>query len=114
MIAGLHAVAGEAQHVAHAHRRAAEYVSLDGNAVAVTAGNLHHRRVTDARQQRADGQAGHVAIRTAPVRGIDGIDVALEHAGAPVDILRVGRVRRSQFRGDRKGPGAQHALETTG
>jgi hypothetical protein len=35
-----HVVAGEAEHVAHAHRRRAQQVALDGDAVAVAAGDL--------------------------------------------------------------------------
>ena len=68
MVARLHAVAGQAQHVAHAHRGAAEDVALDRDAVAVAAGDLHDRRVADARQQRADGEARHVAVGAASRR----------------------------------------------
>ena len=111
MIAGLHAVAGEAQHVAHAHRGAAQDVALDGDAVLVAAGDLHDRRVADAREQRADGEARHVAVGAAAVGGVDGIDIAVEDARAPVDVLGIGGIRRRQLRGHRELPGAQHALE---
>jgi len=89
MIAGLHAIACQAQHVAHAHGGPAEDVSLDRDAILVAAGDLHDRRVTDARQQRANRNARHMAIRAASVGRIDGIDITVEHAGAPVHILRV-------------------------
>ena len=111
MIARLHAVAGQAQHVAHAHRRAAENVALNRDAVLVAAGDLHDRRVADARQQRADGDARHVAVRAAAVGGVDGVDIAVEHSCALVHILRIGRVRRRELGGDREAAGAQHALE---
>ena len=97
MIAGLHAVAGEAQQVAHAHRGAAEDVALDGDAVPVAAGDLHDRRIADARQQRAHGEARHVAVGAAAVGGVDGIDVAVEDARAPVDLFRIGRVGRREL-----------------
>jgi hypothetical protein len=86
MIARLYAIAGQAQHVAHPHRRAAQDVALDRDPVAVAAGDLHHRRVADARQQCAHRQARHVAIRARAVGGVDGVDVAVEHARACVDI----------------------------
>ena len=97
VIARLHAVAGQAQHVAHAHRGAAENVALDRDAILVAAGDLHDRRVADPGQQRADGEARHVAVRAAAVGRVDRIDVAVEHAGARVDILGIGRVRRREF-----------------
>ena len=53
MIAGLHAIAGQAQHVADAHGGAAQDVALDRDAVPVAAGDLHDRRVADTRQQGA-------------------------------------------------------------
>jgi hypothetical protein len=43
LVAGLHAVAGQAEHVLDAHRGGTEHVSLNGDAVLVPAGNLHDR-----------------------------------------------------------------------
>jgi hypothetical protein len=40
VVAALHAVAGEAEHVADAERRGAEHRALDGDAVRVAAGDL--------------------------------------------------------------------------
>ena len=80
VVARLHAVAGQAQHVAHAHRRGAQDVALDRDAVAVAAGDLHDRRVADARQERADGEARHVAVGAAAVGRVDRVDVAVEDA----------------------------------
>ncbi len=114
VVAGLHAVARQAQHVADAHRRAAEDVALDRDAVLVAAGDLHDRRVADARQQRADGEARHVAVGAAAVGRVDRVDVAVEHARALVDLFGIGRVRRRQLRRDGERAGAQHALETAG
>ena len=111
MIAGLHAVAGEAQHVAHAHRGAAQDVALDGDAVLVAAGDLHDGRIAHAREQRADREARHVAVGAAAVGGVDRIDVAVEHPRALVDILGIRRIRRRELGGDREAAGPQHALE---
>ncbi len=112
MIARLHAVARQAQHVADAHGGAAQNIALNGDAVLVAAGDLHDGRVADARQQGADGQARHVAIRAAAVGGVDRIDVAVEHARPFVHILRIGRIRRRKLGGDGEAARAQHALET--
>ena len=114
MIAGLHAVAGQAQHIADAHRGAAQDVALDGDAVPVATGNLHDGCVTDPRQQRADREARHVTVRAAAVRRIDRVDVAFEHARAAIDLFRIGRIRRRELGRDRERPRAQHALETPG
>ena len=111
MIAGLHAVAREAQHVADTHCGAAEDVALDRDAVLVAAGDLHDGRVPHPREQRAYGDARHVAIRAAAIGGIDRIDVAVEYPRAPVDVLRVGRIGRRELGGDREPAGPQHALE---
>jgi hypothetical protein len=58
MVAGLHPVAGQAQHVGHAHGRAAQDVALDRDAVLVAAGDLHHGayplRVSNAHTARLD------------------------------------------------------------
>ncbi len=114
MVAVAHTVAGEAQHVADAHRGAAEDVALDRDAVAVAAGDLHHGRVADAGQERADGEARHVAIGAAAVGGVDRVDVAVEHAGAAVDVFGIGGIRRVELGRHGEGAGAQHALEAAG
>src|SRR5205085_10017094 len=111
MIARLHAVAGQAQHVADAHGGAPEDVTLDGDAVPVAAGNLHDRRVTNTRQQRTHSDAGHVAVGAGAVGGVDGIDVPVEDARALVDVFRVGRIRGRELRCDGERAGTQHALE---
>ena len=111
MIARLHTVAGQAQHVAHAHRRAAENIALNRDAVLVPAGDLHDRRIADARQQRTDGHARHVAVRAAAVGRVDGVHIAVEHTRALVHIVRIGRVRGRELGGDHEAAGAQHPLE---
>jgi len=99
MIPGLHAIASEAQEVAHSHGRRSQDVALDGDTVLVAAGDLHDRGVADAGEERTDGHARHVAVGAAPVGGVDGIDVAIENACAAVDLLGVGRVRRIELGG---------------
>ena len=79
LVARLHAVAGQAEDVAHAHRGAAEHVALDGDAVAVAAGDLHDRRI--ARRGSAARRCRptrHVAVGAGGVGGVDGIDPAVE------------------------------------
>jgi hypothetical protein len=114
MIAGLHAVTRQAQHIADAHRCAAQDVALDRDAVPVATRNLHDGCVTDPRQQRADREARHVTVRAAAVRRIDRVDVAFEHARAAIDLFRIRRIRRRELGRDRERPRAQHALETPG
>ena len=63
MVAALHAVAGQAQNVADAERRGAQHGALDGDAIVVAAGNLHHRGIADPRQQGANRDARHMAMR---------------------------------------------------
>ena len=55
-----------------------------------------------------------MAVGTAPVRGVDRIDVAVKDAGAVVDLLRIGGIGRSQLGGDGELSGAQHALKAAG
>ena len=114
MITGLNAVARQAQYVAHPHRGAAQDVALDRDAVLVAAGDLHDRRVADPREERADGDARHVAVGTAAVSGIDGIDITVEDTRAPVDLLGVRGVGWRHLRGHRELPRAQDALQTAG
>ncbi len=67
MIARLNSVAGQTEDVADSHRGAAQDVALNRDAILVAAGDLHDRRITDARQQRTDGETRHVAVRAAAV-----------------------------------------------
>jgi hypothetical protein len=97
MVTRLDAIAGEAQHICHAHGRTTQNIALNGDAVLVTAGNLHDRGVTDAGQQGADRQAGHMAIGAATIGGIDRVDIAVEYTGTPVDVFRIGRIGRVQL-----------------
>jgi len=67
MIAGLHAVAAQAQDVATpiaAPPRMSPWIAIR---FLSAAGDLHHGGVTGPRQQRAHGQARHVAIGSAAV-----------------------------------------------
>jgi hypothetical protein len=111
MIPRLHAIAGQAQDVANTHGGAAENVTLDGDAVLVAAGDLHDRRIADARQQRADRDARHVAIGAAAVGRVDGIDITVEYVRAPIDVLGIGGVGRGHLRGHRELARPQHPLE---
>ena len=114
VITGLDAIAREAQQVAHAHRGAAEDVALDGDAVAVAAGNLHDRCIADPGEQRAHRQARHVAVGAAAVGRVDGVHVAVKDARAAVDLFRIGGVGWREFARDHELSGAQHALEAPG
>ena len=111
MVAALHAVARQAQDIAHLQRRGAQHVALDGDAVVVAAGNLHHRRIADARQQRADRDARHVAMRARAVGGVDAVDPALEDLRALVDVLRVRGIGRIEFGGDGELAAPEHPLK---
>ncbi len=111
MIARLHAVAGQAEYVADSHRGAAQNIALDRDAVLVAAGDLHDGRITDARQERANRETRHVAVRAAAVGRVDRIDIAVENSCPFVHVLRVGGIRRREFGGDRKTARAQHPFE---
>ena len=111
MIAALHAVARQAQDVADAKRGGSEHVPLDGDAVIVPAGNLHDRRIADPGQERADRDAGHVAVRAGAVCRVDAVDPALEDVGTLVNVVGIAGIGRVQFGGDGKLAPAQHALE---
>ncbi len=113
MIAALHAVAGEAEDVANAERRGAEHVALDGDAVIVAAGNLHHRRIADPGQDRADRDARHVAMRAGAVGGVDAVDPALEIARPLLDVLDIGRIGWTELGRDRELAAPKHPLEPT-
>jgi hypothetical protein len=78
LVAGLHAVAGQAHDVGDAHGRAAQHVALDGDAVLVAAGDLHDRRITHAGQERADAHGGHVAVGAGRIDRVDAVHPAVE------------------------------------
>ncbi len=111
MVAALHAVAGQAEHVADLERRRAEHGALDGDPIIVATGDLQHRRVAHAGQDRADGDARHVAMRARAVSGVDPVDPALEGLGGLAHVVGVGRVGRAQFGGDGEFAAPEHALE---
>ena len=111
LVARLHAVAGQAEDVGDAHRRGAQHVALDGDAVAVAAGDLHDDGVAHAGQQRADADRRHVAVGARRIDGVDGVDPALEDRGAVVDVLRVGGVGRVQLGRHRELAAPKHALQ---
>ena len=113
MVARLHAIARQAQQVADSHGGTAQDVALDGDAVLVPAGDLHHRCVAHPGEERAHGETRHVAVGATAVGGVDGVHLAVENAGAPVDVLRIGRVGRRELAGDRELSGAQYPLEAS-
>ena len=100
LVARLHAVAGEAQDVGHPHGGGTQHVALDGDAVAVAAGDLHDHGIARAGQQAADAHARHVHVGAGGVGGVDRIADFREHKRAVVDLLRVGGIRRVQLGGD--------------
>ena len=51
VVTGLHAIATQAQDIAHAHRRSTEDVALHGDAISVAAGLLQDHGVAASRQQ---------------------------------------------------------------
>jgi len=53
-----------------------------------------------------------MTVRAAAVGRVDGIDIAVEYAGARVDVLRIRGIRGRKFGGDRKASRAQHAFES--
>src|SRR5882757_1461150 len=53
-----------------------------------------------------------MAVRAAAVGRVDGIDIAVEYAGALVDVLGIRGIRGRKFGGDGKAACAQHAFES--
>ena len=113
VVAALHAVAGEAEHVADVERSRAQNRALDRDAVIIAAGDLQHRRIADAGQDGADGDARHVAMRARAVGGVDAVDPALVSLSGLAYVVGVGRIGRAELRGDREFATPQHALEPT-
>ncbi len=111
LVARLHAVAGEAQDVVHAHRRRAEHVALDGDAVLVAAGDLHDRRIAHAGQQRADADRRHVAVGAGGIDGVDAVDPAVEDRARVRRRPRIGAVGRVELGRHREFAAPQHALQ---
>ena len=112
MVAALHAVAGQAEHVAHAQRGRAQHVALDGDAVVVAAGDLHapasSRRGSAARRSR---RCDMWQLAPEPSVALMRVDPALEDVRAVVDVLRVGGIGRVQLGRDGELAAAQHALQ---
>ena len=52
-----------------------------------------------------------MAVGATAVGGVDGIDIAVKHFGAAIDLAGVRRVWRLQFRSNGKATTAQHALQ---
>ena len=100
LVAGLHAVTGQAEHVLHTHGGRAENIALDGNAVLVTTGNLQDRGIAHAGEQGADADRGHVRVGARGIDRVDAIDPAVKDRGALVDVVRVGAVGRVELGGD--------------
>src|SRR6185312_1273789 len=113
MVTGTDAVAGQAQDIANAHRGPAQDVTLDGDTILVAAGDLHDRRRADPGEQGTNSHTRHVAVGSAAIRRIDGIDITMEDPGAAIDILRIGGVGWSELARARELTRAQHALETS-
>ena len=111
LVADAGAVAGQAEHVAHAHGGGAEHVALDGDAVPVAAGDLVDRAVAGAGQQRADADRGHVAVGAGGVGGVDRVADLGERAGGLEDVGGVGAVGRVELGGHRELAGAERAFE---
>ena len=112
MVACLHAIARQAQHIADAHRGGTEDVALDTDAVPVTTRDLHDRRVARAGQERTHAHARHVTVGAAAVGRVDRIHIAVEDACAGVDLVRISGIGRCELGRHREAARAQHALET--
>ncbi len=112
LVAHRHVVPRQAEHVAHAHRRRAQQITLNGNAVAVAARDLKDRLVPGPRQQRANGHTGHVAVCARSISGVNGVSHLRQHQRCIIDFLRVGAIRRVQLSRHRKQPRPQHTFQT--
>jgi hypothetical protein len=73
LVSCLDAISGQTQDVSHAQRRRTQQVTLNGNPVPVSAGNLQDRLIARASQQGTDGHAGHVHMCAGSIRCVDGI-----------------------------------------
>ena len=97
----------------NAHRGRAEHVALDRDSVAIATGDLHDRRVTSVGEQRADCDAGHMAVRARSICRVDRIADLRKNECGVEDVVRVGAIRRVEFRGYREQARAQDFFQPT-
>ena len=87
LVAGLHAVAGQAHDVGDAHGGSAQHVALDGDAVLVAAGDLHDRRIAHAGQKRADADEDMWQLAPEASTALMPSTQPSKDCGALVDVL---------------------------
>lgn len=111
LIADPNAVASEAQDIADPHGCGSQDIPLNGNAVAVTAGDLQYDAEAGAREKRADAHRRHVAVGTRRIGSIDRIRDIFQRLGGSEHIARIGRIRRVQLGGHCEPALAEHPFK---
>ena len=86
----------------------AQHVALDAQAVAVAAGELHHRLHPGLLEHDADRQAGDVHHGRLVVGDVVGVAVALERLDLALDGLDVRADRRRDLDAHGEVPGVEH------
>ena len=86
-------VASDAEHIAHAHRRRAEQIALNSNAVPITACHLKDGFIACTNQQGANRHARHVAMRPRRIHGVNAVTDGRENYRGAVDVFGIGAVR---------------------
>ena len=111
LIAGARVVAAQHQQIAHAAGSRAQQIALQGDAVAVAAGELQHRLDAVLDQQRGRRHRAEMRARAGAVGDVDRVGEALERGRLGEKSAALGADRRRDFRGDHKAPGRQLLLQ---
>jgi hypothetical protein len=90
LIPGARLIASEHQHITHAQRGRSDQQTLQGDAIAIAAGQLQHRLETRIGEQRCRAQYIQMSARAGPIRDVDGVGKASQGRGPLDQVLRIG------------------------
>ena len=107
LIASPHRIAREAQHIANAQGVGPQQLRLQGNPVAVAAGELQHGFNAEIQQQPAHRQAAHAHHGPAAIGDIHRIHQRRQQGGGLQGAAGVGAAGRGYLRSDRESAAGQ-------
>ena len=111
LVAGAGIVAAQRQQIVHAGGGGAEQIALQGDAVAVAAGELQHRLDAGLDQHRRRRQRAQMRPRAGAVGDVDRVGQTFQRQRLGEKLLARGGHRRRDFRGDHKALGRKLFLQ---
>ena len=111
LIAGAHGITGEAKHIAQTEGVGPQQIRLQGNPVAIPAGQLQHGLNACIEQQAAHRQAAHPHHRSAAIGHVDGMHPTLQGLSRRQGSAGIPPAGRRDFRCDGQLSAGQGLLE---